>query len=204
VFEKKYNALIARSFNSKLDVYLFNELSTTGEIKVVDEQKFLKFSVSKQIADQYEDSWQRDEINGIPAKDFDKKVESWYKGNLDLIKKVLTAYEIQFKFDFPISEFMEFYKEREEERVCFYCKTTEAEILKLRGSGLIKTKRNRGKQMEIDRKNSNMEYSKDNVVLACYWCNNAKTDEFTMEEFEAVGKEIRKIWNNRLSKINSL
>ena len=202
MFERKYNAVIERSFKSKVDVFLFNELSTTGEIKAVDEVAFIKFSIAKQIADQYEDSWQRNDINGIPVKDFDKKIESWYKGNLDLIKKLFTAYENHFKLNFTMNEFMEFYREKEEERQCFYCKTTEAEILKLRGSGLIKTKRNRGKQMEIDRKNSNMEYSKDNVVLACYWCNNAKTDEFTKEEFEAIGNEIRKIWNNRLAKIN--
>lgn len=35
--------------------------------------------------------------------------------------------------------------------------------------------------------------------MACYWCNNAKTDEFTAEEFKEIGKEIRKIWDVRLA-----
>ena len=35
-------------------------------------------------------------------------------------------------------------------------------------------------------------YNKDNCVLACYWCNNAKTDAFTADEFKPIGKEIGK------------
>ncbi len=34
----------------------------------------------------------------------------------------------------------------------------------------------------------------NNVVLACYWCNNAKTDTFTYEEFKEVGKVFANIW----------
>jgi hypothetical protein len=26
--------------------------------------------------------------------------------------------------------------------------------------------------------------------MACYWCNNAKTDEFTAEEFKPIGEAI--------------
>ena len=48
----------------------------------------------------------------------------------------------------------------------------------LKSIGKIYTKSARGLSIEIDRLNSNKEYSLDNVVLACYWCNNAKTDEY--------------------------
>jgi len=34
--------------------------------------------------------------------------------------------------------------------------------------------------------------------MVCYWCNNAKTDEFTEEEFSKIGREIRNIWDDRL------
>jgi hypothetical protein len=40
--------------------------------------------------------------------------------------------------------------------------------------------------IEIHRKNSNKEYTKDNCVISCYWCNNAKTDGFTYEEVGEV------------------
>jgi hypothetical protein len=38
----------------------------------------------------------------------------------------------------------------------------------------------------------------DNLVFACYWCNNAKTDTFTFEEFKQVGEVFRNIWQKRL------
>jgi 5-methylcytosine-specific restriction endonuclease McrA len=40
----------------------------------------------------------------------------------------------------------------------------------------------------------------NNIVLACYWCNNAKTDTFTYEEFLRVGKVFAEIWKERLLK----
>lgn len=36
--------------------------------------------------------------------------------------------------------------------------------------------------------------------MSCYWCNNAKTDEFTFEEFEEIGKSFGLVWNKRLKK----
>ncbi|MDR0560263.1 MAG: hypothetical protein LBG92_08825 [Prevotellaceae bacterium] len=35
-------------------------------------------------------------------------------------------------------------------------------------------------------------YNSENCVLACAWCNNAKTDAFTEEEFKPIGKMIGK------------
>jgi hypothetical protein len=34
--------------------------------------------------------------------------------------------------------------------------------------------------------------------MCCYWCNNAKTDEFTPTEFKFIGQMIGNIWNTRL------
>jgi len=63
-------------------------------------------------------------------------------------------------------------------------------------------KNERGWSLEIDRKNSNLEYSKENCVMSCYWCNNAKTDEFTAEEFAVIGKAIAMVWHDRLRESN--
>lgn len=44
-------------------------------------------------------------------------------------------------------------------------------------------------------------YNPDNCVLACYWCNNAKTDAFTDKEFkpigDLIGKTIKSIINDQ-------
>jgi 5-methylcytosine-specific restriction endonuclease McrA len=51
----------------------------------------------------------------------------------------------------------------------------------------------RGKRLEVDRRESKEAYSPENCVLACYPCNNAKSDVFTYNEFVEIGKTIRKI-----------
>lgn len=189
-----------------MEVFLFNKVISQGEIGVIEEREFLSFSISNQLASQYEDSWQinnEGKISQLKVKDFDKKFDDWYERNIALKSRLFAAYTAHFKEDFTMEDFKFFYKENEAERKCSYCGITQAEISKLRVHGLIRTKRNRGKQMEIDRVNSNMEYMKGNIVLACYYCNNAKTDEFSPEEFKAIGKEIKKIWDSRLSKIKT-
>jgi len=97
-------------------------------------------------------------------------------------------------------DFLAFYGEDDKNRECSYCKITENEISKLINSCSIKTKRlsTRGRSMEVDRINPHLGYTKDNINLSCYWCNNAKTDEFLEDEFKNIAKEIRKVWKGRL------
>jgi 5-methylcytosine-specific restriction endonuclease McrA len=54
-------------------------------------------------------------------------------------------------------------------------------------------KGNRGRRLEVDRKNAKEKYKPSNCVLACYPCNNAKSDVFTYNEFIEIGKTIRKV-----------
>ncbi len=49
----------------------------------------------------------------------------------------------------------------------------------------------RGQRLEVDRIESKEPYSPDNCVLACYPCNNAKSDVFSYEEFIEIGKAIQ-------------
>ena len=88
---------------------------------------------------------------------------------------------------------------------CHYCKITESEIVQLiQISGKQLTKRKRGHKLEIDRKQPNESYANImNLVLSCYWCNNAKTDTFSEDEFKSIGEAIGKIWKDRLSGIIS-
>ncbi len=57
----------------------------------------------------------------------------------------------------------------------------------------------RGKRLEVDRMISDQPYSPDNCVLACYPCNNAKSDVFTYKEFMEIGKVIHKLRERRAS-----
>ncbi len=86
------------------------------------------------------------------------------------------------------------------DKKCFYCKITEQEIQTLWEKYTDLTKRNRGRKLEIERLEPNQPYGViSNLVFSCYWCNNAKTDTFTKEEFIEIGKVIENIWKNRLT-----
>jgi 5-methylcytosine-specific restriction endonuclease McrA len=97
----------------------------------------------------------------------------------------------------PLDEFKKFYKKDTAERRCEYCGISEQEINQLMSESAIKTKRDRGEKMEIDRKNPANEYVTGNIALCCYWCNNAKTDEFTDTEFQPIADQIRHVWVSR-------
>jgi len=51
----------------------------------------------------------------------------------------------------------------------------------------------RGKRLEVDRIESKEPYSPENCVLACYPCNNAKSDVFTYQEFIEIGKTVYRV-----------
>lgn len=76
---------------------------------------------------------------------------------------------------------------------CEYCGLRKDIIIKIhtiaeeRGSGRMEK---RGKLLEIDRFEPKKPYDEKNCRLACYWCNNAKTDFFDGKEFEPIGKAI--------------
>lgn len=49
----------------------------------------------------------------------------------------------------------------------------------------------------LDRLDSDLGYTRDNVVPCCKECNMAKSDAFTPEEFEAIGRVIGDIKRKR-------
>ncbi|MES2728287.1 MAG: hypothetical protein V4643_14355 [Bacteroidota bacterium] len=88
-------------------------------------------------------------------------------------------------------------------KICYYCSLPENILGDLHNQPGHINKRHpkRGQSLEIDRKQSHLPYNNiDNLVLACYWCNNAKTDTFTEAEFLLLGQVIKVIWQQRLNK----
>jgi len=67
---------------------------------------------------------------------------------------------------------------------CHYC-----------GDMVSWTKWNVGKKgpTNLDRKDSSLGYSKNNLVVSCTRCNKAKLDHFTYEEWLRIGKLIRQM-----------
>lgn len=89
-------------------------------------------------------------------------------------------------------------KEKEQNGKCFYCGLVgdvkkyyrkQLEAIKMLRYGCFKKGR-RGKSLEVERKIPKKHYNLENCVLACYPCNNAKSDVFTAEEFIIIGAVI--------------
>jgi hypothetical protein len=88
------------------------------------------------------------------------------------------------------------------DKKCQYCGITENQLELLNAQPDVINKRNstRGRSLEIDRKVSSEKYENiKNLAWSCYWCNNAKTDTFTEEEFKIIGKAIGEVWKKRLA-----
>ncbi|MCT7520932.1 hypothetical protein [Aliarcobacter cryaerophilus] len=100
-----------------------------------------------------------------------------------------------------LDEFEKWYGVDSKDRQCEYCLIRESEIKNLINQGKIYTKRltTRGRTMEVDRKDPKGHYQINNLVMSCYWCNNAKTDEFSYAETIQKKGKAYSIWKKRLN-----
>lgn len=135
----------------------------------------------------------------------DRTEVSKYWGDLKDQREYLSGLRNIWKSKFEntgtTESFWEFKKWYEtSEKKCFYCGITENQISELFQKKKIFTNRKRGKKLEIERLVPNEPYNNlENLVFSCYWCNNAKTDTFSSQEFKIIGKVIGKIWKKRLT-----
>ena len=98
-------------------------------------------------------------------------------------------------------DFYYWYKTAKE--CCHYFGITKVELEKLYEIGLFNKRPTRRKTPEIDRKVANEKYENiGNLTYSCCWCNNAKTDTFSEDEFKIIGKAISKVWKQRLDNDN--
>jgi hypothetical protein len=95
------------------------------------------------------------------------------------------------KRKFKKDEFIVWYLENSTDG-CHYCglstEDCRALVIKLPSSRFPTSNkpergRSRGLYLEVDRKKPKEEYSKDNCVLSCYFCNNDKSDVFTYSQY---------------------
>ena len=104
----------------------------------------------------------------------------------------------------PFNDFKTWFEKAE--RKCNYCGVTEPDIKILLENKMIFTKRlkTRGRTLEIERILPNERYDNiSNLVYSCYWCNNAKSDEFSIDEFLQVGAALKLIWEARRNSIKT-
>lgn len=198
----KFLSIKTRSFKSFLDLFLICTYISDKSLLSANIENFKVFNyndsrISKALG-VYQLAKNTDNFCDTPVSALDKVIEMWHKANnLAPFRNIFEQEKIIDESGFKL-----FFGEDQQERKCFYCKITETEIQSLFEAGKLSTKRlsTRGFKMEIDRLSPNKGYVQGNIALCCYWCNNAKTDEFTAEEFEPIGKLIGQTLKNRLNK----
>lgn len=123
-----------------------------------------------------------------------EKIREWWD-ELEPERKVINKSKQMFnsrkgKDDFSMFEklgsydFYQWYKKQSGR--CYYCKSEEYKLEALfhKEKGILSTKRNRGRSLELERLDAKGNlYTPDNCVLACYFCNNHKSDIISEEDF---------------------
>lgn len=196
--QQKYEKKCGESFQTKLNVYLFYKC-IKSDIQTANIDDFMSFKITDEIVDKYAAVYFQEEYDykidgGISVNDVWKEMEGWKRRNEADLAIMEEAYRKAFSSILPFNFFQELVGRKE----CEYCRITLAGINALLTQRKIFKKSNRGFKIEIDRKSPNKEYMKDNVVACCYWCNNAKTDEFSYKEFkDVVGPAMAQVWKAR-------
>ena len=121
------------------------------------------------------------------------KLTKWWREGLEIRKEIKRANRLfnarKGKKDFEKFEklgkrgFFEWYEKQPKK--CFYCGIEEEKLKKIFDveNGILHTKRNRGSVLELERKDAkNNEYSPENCVMACYLCNNHKSDLISKDD----------------------
>ena len=212
-----YNDKLIDSLATRIQLFLFWKSFDKEVIKTEDIVNYIdeieQFEITNDLANLYSNTYYQTKLkekreisfNGknayvdnicknIPSK---TKIKELLRNELNPLKD---KYKEKFENIFPLKEFEKMTKD---ETTCSYCGISLDQIKALGENKKLNNKRSdtRGYTLEIDRMLPNLEYSKKNCCLACYWCNNAKTDEFSPKEFKPIARGINEIWNKRLETI---
>ena len=181
-----YNDKLIDSLATRIQLFLFWKSFDKEVIKTEDIANYIdeieKFEIANDLANLYSNTYYQTKLK--------EKREILFNGK--------NAYVDNICKNIPSKT-----KMTKDETTCSYCGISLAQIEELGKNSKLNNKRSdtRGYTLEIDRKLPNLEYSEENCCMACYWCNNAKTDEFSPKEFKPIAEGIRKAWNERLKQI---
>ncbi len=106
------------------------------------------------------------------------------------------------KYNF--SDFKDFYQwYKNTDKFCCYCGVTETTLEKV-WQNKWRTKRGRGRNLEVERVDSISNlYNSENCKLACYFCNNHKSDLITKEHYKKYFATQMKNYLEEISQIKN-
>jgi len=219
-----YSDKVNDSFKTKLKIFLFTkafdgkilDYIKKDECEIIKE--FHKFNLTLDIAKVYSSQYyQFDDDKEIVLEGKQLKSRELVSNLMDNQNYIISSTNIKTYLDNKYDKLKKEYKDdslviEEDEfnalikqEQCSYCGISIGKINILGDNAKLHNKRSetRGYTLEIDRKEPNLEYTKDNCCMSCYWCNNAKTDEFTVSEFKEIARGINTVWKQRLKEAES-
>ena len=206
---QRYKGITTRSFQRHMDLFLTAHFlrSSARELSHVSAADYKLFQPSPEELALYLQSHQAKSFDSSfghnsTIRALDDVIKQWWK----VVGVEKGEYEKIHRTHHCIShDDFEALFSAQTELACKYCGITENQFKTLIDAGQIQTKRlrNRGTTFEIDCREPSLGYTKDNLAICCYWCNNAKTDEFTEKEFKPVAKALGLIWQQRLSALSA-
>ena len=196
----KFSSIRDRAFKKYMDWFLVHQFTIDNTLKIASLETFEGFDYNNDnygiCLKIYQASSDNSIVDGIRIKELDKALKEWYaSSNLKEFKEYFVGHRL-----IDMEDFITFYSKDEKSQECGYCHTTKKELDELIRVEKIFTRRlsTRGRSLEVDQIHPGKGYVKGNLILSCYWCNNAKTDEFSAEEFKPIGLEIGKSLRKRL------
>lgn len=201
----RYNTVRKRSFTRHLDLFLtaLYLRRDDGTLDLTSPEEYLSFQPTIEEKAAYLRSHQARSLNerfapGQTVQSLDDAIRQWRAANPSLEAELRVIHDQHHCLS--AEEFKQLIGNQTGELACEYCELTESDIRQLINLGLVRTKRlsTRGSTFEFDCRDPEQGYTKNNVALCCYWCNNAKTDEFSTEEFKPAALALAAIWRQRL------
>ena len=186
----KYKEIMKRDYNHWKKFTRFKEL--VGEKLGNDNEK-----IKRKYSTLYHHD-ANEKIDGLPIGDIWNQLAEVKKiEKLSDLYKEIKLKNSEYKFDLSWEKFVSILINGK----CSYCGLTILHIYDLAEKEKFFTKRFRGYSMEVDQIDAYGSYTDDNCAASCYWCNNAKTDEFRIHEFKEIARGIHKTWKERGAKI---
>lgn len=201
----RYSAVRKRSFARHLDLFLTASYlrSTEGSLEHISQDDYRRFQPTAEERAAYLHSYQARSLSKLVAHgqtvlSLDTAIRQWRKVNPALEAELRALHDEHYCL--TAEEFKQLVDSQAGELACEYCELTESHFRQLIERGLIRTKRlsTRGNTFEFDCRDPEQGYTKNNVALCCYWCNNAKTDEFSSDEFKPIALALAAVWRQRL------
>lgn len=147
-------------------------------------------------------------INRADLIKYSKEIDAERATELKEMRRIRQLYRNKDEDEMDFPSFNTFYrwyigKYEEQKGCCYYCGTDERLIAEFIDKKKEFIKRpNRGKHLEVERKDAKSnKYNAKNCVLACYFCNNDKSDIFNEDEYFKYLKDRKAFFTKQLNSL---